>query len=631
MKLLLIIENKDLINYLTDLINRNEDDCLLSDDITKSHLLVKSYKPDWIIIDLNLIEINSYELAKRIKEEKPNINICILSDMLDKRLQKKAKSLGIECFLSKESLFEFHEIIRREEYQSEYSMDLKLKLLNKSILLSAISGILLSYSLITLNSFLIWFAFVPLLLALSEKKIKESIFYISVFTIPFGIISYFWIPATFQKFTGEFSFISILAISSFILGNLLLFILWIAAFNYLEIKDNKSPIKKAVLNTILISLIYFLIEFININSVKGIPWNKVSLKIALSSNVYFIQLASVIGSVGLSIIVISFNYLIAEFIKTKNKILLFIGIGVFVSNLLLGFIMVHGSDESNNKKNVALVCENVKAETKWTEHGDAIISKMLSLIKESKKYNTELIIWPETALPWTYIENDDIIMAIAEILKGSNTQNLIGYLTQSEKDSNLVYNSAYLIDKDGKAIGRYDKRILLDFIESPFLSDNNSLLPMLVQSLYDYVLPGTQSNILTTNIGKCKVEICNESLMPDYFNTDENSFEFIVNMSNDAWFESNQNIEHHFHLSSLKAVEYGKYMVINSNRGISGIVNDKGMIQVSSKSDIPQKIIAYIVPNSNKTLYTRFPLAVPLLSFMILILFTTHKEFIKRK
>ncbi|MCF8266125.1 MAG: response regulator [Melioribacteraceae bacterium] len=116
MKLLLIIENKDLISYLTDLINRNEDDCLLSDEITKSHLLVKSYTPDWVIIDLNLIEINSFELAKRIKEEKPKINICILSDMLDKRLQNKAKSLGVECFLSKESLYEIYEIIGGIEY-----------------------------------------------------------------------------------------------------------------------------------------------------------------------------------------------------------------------------------------------------------------------------------------------------------------------------------------------------------------------------------------------------------------------------------------------------------------------------------------------------------------------------------
>lgn len=127
MKLLLIIENKDLISYLTDLINRNEDDCLLSDEITKSHLQVKSYKPDWIIIDLNLIEINSFELAKRIKEERPEVNICILSDMLDKRLQNKAKSLGIECFLSKESLHEIYEIIRDEEYQSEYSIGLKIE------------------------------------------------------------------------------------------------------------------------------------------------------------------------------------------------------------------------------------------------------------------------------------------------------------------------------------------------------------------------------------------------------------------------------------------------------------------------------------------------------------------------
>ncbi|MCF8266126.1 MAG: apolipoprotein N-acyltransferase [Melioribacteraceae bacterium] len=479
---------------------------------------------------------------------------------------------------------------------------------------------------------MIWFAFVPLLLALPEKKIKESIFCISIFTLSFGIISYFWIPATFQKFTDDFSFISILALSSFILGNLLLFIIWIAAFNYLKIKDNKSPIKKAVLNTILISVLYFVSEFINIISFKGIPWNKVSLRIALSSNVYFIQTASVIGSLGLSIIVISFNYLIAEFIKTKNKIILLIGIGVFVINLLFGFIMVNRTDESNNKKNVALVSGNVKAETKWTEHGDAIISKMLSLIKELKKHNPELIIWPETALPWSYIENDDILLAIAEILKGHHTQNLIGYLTQSEKDSNLVYNSAYLIDNNGKAIDRYDKRILLDFIEKPFLSeDYNKLLNMSVPSGYDNILRGRRNNLLKTKIGKCKVDICNESLIPGYFNSNDNSFEFIVNISNDAWFEENQNIEHHFYLARLKAIEYRKYMIINSNRGISGIFDEKGRILISNTSDSPKKLVSYIIPNSQQTLYSQFPLLIPALSMVICGLFTIRKiRYIRR-
>ncbi|MBN1927096.1 MAG: apolipoprotein N-acyltransferase [Prolixibacteraceae bacterium] len=491
-----------------------------------------------------------------------------------------------------------------------------------NILSCCISGILLGYSSVTLNSYLVWIAFVPLFIAVYEKNIKARILYVSLFTAFNGVITYFWIPETVERYTGSFSITGIMGVIVLILSNLFWFIIWIIAFSYLQIGDHKSKIKKCIYNTVLISTIFFLIEFININTFTGIPWNKINLRNTLASNVYFIQSASILGSVGLSLIIISFNYLITEFIKTKNKFALFAGIGLFLSNLLFGIAIIHSVPKVEGKKTIALVCENVKAETKWTEQGDAIISKMLQLIKEVKHHDPQLIVWPESALPWTYRENDDILLAIAGILKGGHTQNMIGYLTQAAHDPNFVYNSAYLIDEAGKAIGRYDKHILLDFIEKPFLSnDYSKLLPMLARSYYDNVLPGTLSDVIYTNIGRCKVEICNESLIPDYFGSGENPFEFIANISNDAWFEETRNIRHHFYLSRLKAVEHRKFIIINSNRGISGIVDDKGRIQVSGQSDKPEKILGYIIPNSKRTLFARFPLLMPFLAICVMLFF----------
>lgn len=487
--------------------------------------------------------------------------------------------------------------------------------ISRNILLSIISGLLLAYSTIELNSFLVWIAFVPLISVVYEKNIKESLLPVTVFTLAFGLVGYWWIPFTVQRYTGSFTMAGVAGMFAMIFSNLLLFFTWITVFKYLQMPKNDTSTGRIIYNTVLISVLYFLLEFLNINTFTGIPWNKINLRNTLASNVYFIQMAALVGSVGLSLFIISVNYLLTVFIKTRNRKALWIAVGIFSINLSYGIFVVNSYPETENKKRIALVCENVKAETKWTEQGDAIISKMLQLVKEIKHHDPQLIVWPESALPWTYHVNDDILLAIAGILKSGHTQNMIGYLTQSEHDPNLVYNSAYLIDKDGKAIGRYDKHILLDFIEKPFLSNNYSkLLPMLARSYYDNVLPGRLSDVLHTNIGRCKVDICNESLIPDYFGAGENPFEFIVNISNDAWFEGNQNIKHHFYFTRLKAVENRKYTIINSNRGISGIVDDKGRIQVSGQSDKPEKILGYIIPNSKRTLFARFPLLMPLLA-----------------
>ncbi|MCF8366553.1 MAG: apolipoprotein N-acyltransferase [Bacteroidales bacterium] len=502
----------------------------------------------------------------------------------------------------------------------------KINKVASGIIFSIITGLLLAYSIAALNSYLAWIAFVPLLLAVYDKSLKESLLPVTAFTLAFGLVGYWWIPFTVQRYTGSFTMAGVAGMFAMIFSNLLLFFTWITVFKYLQIPKNNTSTGRIIYNTVLISVLYFLLEFLNINTFTGIPWNKINLRNTVASNVYFIQMAALVGSVGLSLFIISVNYLLAVFIKTRNRKALWIAAGIFSIHLLYGIIIVSSHVETGNKKRIALVCENVKAETKWTEQGDAIISKMFQLIKEAKHHDPQLIVWPESALPWTYRENDDILLAIAEILKGGHTQNMIGYLTQAEHDPNFVYNSEYLIDEAGKAIGRYDKHILLDFIEKPFLSnDYSKLLPMLARSYYDNVLPGRLSDVLHTNIGRCKVDICNESLIPDYFGAGENPFEFITNISNDAWFEGNQNIKHHFYLTRLKAVEQRKFIIINSNRGISGIVDDYGNIQVSGQSDKPAIISGYIIPNSKRTLFARFPLLMPLLAMAGMLFFIFKK------
>ncbi|MBN1968422.1 MAG: apolipoprotein N-acyltransferase [Candidatus Delongbacteria bacterium] len=490
---------------------------------------------------------------------------------------------------------------------------------NKKVLLIVFSAVLFGYSSITMNSYIIWISFVPLLLAIDEKKIRSNIILIAIFSLVFGSIAYAWIPVTFERFTGSFSFISLIGIAFLILINFIQFFIWITAIQKFKIA-NQSFVRTMLLNTIFVASVYFILEWINCNLFIGIPWNKIMLRNAIASNVYFIQSASIVGSVGLSFIIIAANYLIFISLKTKRLLPLWLALGVFLLNFLYGLYIFQQDPEKDDKKNVALICENVKAETKWTEQGDQIISKMLGLVNDVKSSQPYLIVWPESALPWTYVENDDILLAIADILKGCNTQNLIGYLSQSEFNKNLVYNSAYLIDENGKSIGRYDKRILLDFIEKPFMNKSGiQFFSMFVQSIYDNVQKGNSNILLSTNLGKAKIEICNESLVSDYFNTNDISFDFIVNISNDSWLENTQNIKHHFYLSALKSIEYRKYTIINSNRGISGIIDDKGRVQISKQSDKPEKVLGYIVSNQKQTIFARFPLLIPILSILVLI------------
>ena len=235
---------------------------------------------------------------------------------------------------------------------------------------------------------------------------------------------------------------------------------------------------------------------------------------------------------------------------------------------------------------------------------------MLGLVEEAAKDRPDLLVWSETAFPWTFVEDDDILQALAGIMKRNHAESeqIIGYLSQTYDNPDIVYNSAYLINAESQAVARVDKHQLLTFFEEPLLRSKERLfIPMLTQSVYENMKRGDGSKLLPTSIGHAWVMICNESLLPNWYDKSISNANFLVNISNDAWLENTQHIAHHFFIARIKAVEYRKDMIINSNRGISGIVNKRGEVVVRSQSQEPELLMGTIYPNDRTTFYARFP------------------------
>lgn len=140
---------------------------------------------------------------------------------------------------------------------------------------------------------------------------------------------------------------------------------------------------------------------------------------------------------------------------------------------------------------------------------------------------------------------------------------------------------------------------------------------MLTQSVYDNMKRGDENKLMKTANGNGWVMICNESLLPNWHDKSIRYAHFLVNISNDAWLENTQHIAHHFYFARSKAVEYRKDMIINSNRGITGIVNKRGEVIAMSMTDQPELLTGKIYPNENTTFYARFP---KLVSYIFLLL-----------
>lgn len=111
MKFLLIDDNGYCGKYLRSLITNNGDEYIEienNDDLCSAYL---KYKPDWLLIDIQMKERNGFNIIEKIKYKLPEAAIAVLSDFYDERLRLNAEKVGASVFIAKENLFDFYSII----------------------------------------------------------------------------------------------------------------------------------------------------------------------------------------------------------------------------------------------------------------------------------------------------------------------------------------------------------------------------------------------------------------------------------------------------------------------------------------------------------------------------------------
>jgi len=110
-RFLVVDENKDFRTYLRDMITDNNDQYLELTDALKLNSFYKKYIPDFVVIDLQMKQINGFKAAKKLIDEFPRAKVIILSGFDDERLRAKAEETAGTIFISKENLFEFYKLI----------------------------------------------------------------------------------------------------------------------------------------------------------------------------------------------------------------------------------------------------------------------------------------------------------------------------------------------------------------------------------------------------------------------------------------------------------------------------------------------------------------------------------------
>lgn len=399
---------------------------------------------------------------------------------------------------------------------------------------------------------LAWLAFVPLFFVLENKsKLKRFIY--SYFT---GVI--FWAGTIYW-------------LIHITLPGTIVLILYLAL--YFGVFGLTYNLRLKTYDFLVIPSLWVLLEYTRSHLLTGFSW--VLLGYSQYKNLPIIQISDITGVWGVSFLVMMVNVVIYSALRKKQKYLLTLVLLVIV--LIYGFYRIHEQRVASSEPRIkiSVIQGNIPQELKWDPEAAAfIVEKYSGLTKEAALNKPDLIIWPEASSPLVLGEDHLIFKDIFSLARETKIPLLIGTVTREKEE---YFNSALLIGSLGKPSGRYDKMHLVPFGEYIPLK---KLLPFLqtVVPIGDIAF-GNEYTVFTSHGINFSVLICFEDLFPELSRGFvKNGANFLVNITNDAWYKKTSAAYQHFQASVFRAVENRTFLVRSANTGISGFIHPTGRI-----------------------------------------------------
>ena len=310
----------------------------------------------------------------------------------------------------------------------------------------------------------------------------------------------------------------------------------------------------------------------------GFPW--VVLASAFTPWIEAIQAASIMGAYALSGVFAGIAVLLS--VATPNWKSKFTALALIAVVWGYGAWTLSKPLETRGRISASVVQGNIDQSLKWDESFQAgTVERYIRLSQNEIKHNDpELIIWPETALPFYFQEPSVLSGKVRAFARDFDTALLAGspaYRPDYDNGGMVLHNRAYLIDS-GEVSGRYDKEHLVPFGEYIPLQKVLFFLDKLVAGVGDFK-PGKDQKPLEGDGFKAGVLICYETIFPELARMRvQSGANLLVNISNDAWFGRSSAPRQHLHLSALRAVELKRSLARSTNTGISAFIDPRGRI-----------------------------------------------------
>lgn len=374
------------------------------------------------------------------------------------------------------------------------------------------------------------------------------------------------------------------------------------------------------------------LELIRTYALSGMPWGL--LGYSQYRQIEIIQIADHMGVYGVSFLIVLVNVALAELLSWLMPLLRKFRPAklpwelVAMTALLVGLSWEYGlrtveegafSHIPRSSIRLGVVQPNVDQAAKWdTAYREETLARFDRLTGQLGR-TTDLVIWPEAATPFLFEREPIYQLQLIALANHAQAPILFGSPAIRFYPDRRPYllNSAYLLAPDGQLLGRYDKQHLVPFGEYiPLKSSLLFFLDKLVEGIGDFeagpgptimtVTPQPDAAGTSPRPVKFGVAICYEVIFPDLVRQfAAHGAEFMVTITNDAWFGRSAAPSQHFAMVVFRSVENHLAFARSANTGISGFIDPFGHIVDTTPIFTEQAVRATIQAWRPHTFYSR--------------------------
>src|SRR6201996_544573 len=284
------------------------------------------------------------------------------------------------------------------------------------------------------------------------------------------------------------------------------------------------------------------------------------------------------------------------------------GVGLLALWFVFGVVRIAQPIPAAPDLKVLLIQGNVAQGQKWDRAlMVSIFHHYLDLTRQAvaESHGTPaVVVWPETASPALLEVDSEARQMIAEAADGAPV--LAGSVRFDAAER--PRNSLFSLGPGGAIEGVYDKWHLV-----PFGEYQPDWLPLGLQLVPGGGFargPGPRT-LHIRGLPSVGVLICYEAIFPSQVIDPTDRPEWMVNVTNDAWFGDSSGPRQHLAAARLRAVEEGLPLMRAANTGISAVFDGRGhelgRLELQTAGILPLNLPGPLEP----TLFSRFGLLLP--------------------